>query len=793
MTRVVEVFASIPGGLPTFVTALGIFFLGLLVEVRERGTFVSRIFLILTSTVTVWLLAFSMMYSTHSAAKAFFWAKAAYLGIPFIASAVYTFGLVLLGKWDQKRTWIFVNWAIAAVFSTLLVGTNLLISGLKTYWWGPYPQFTLWVLPFLGFFCLTLLATMRHYWLAYRMEPRDKARRRIRAFMFAFAAGYLGLVDYLASFGMAVYPFGYLAILGFILLAARAIRRYQLVTLTPEFAASKILEAMQGFVLVTDLDGKIRVSNSAVCGLLGYSESALKGVSILDILRSRGEQGISLSELTPLALSTKELFIVGEGGRAVPVSVSASTVRDKNGVEEGTVYIALDLTDLLEAQERVAFQTYHDTLTSLPNRRSLRERIQMSIAHAERHSASFALLLLDLDRLNAINETLGHQIGDEVMTTMSSRVWESTRAEDFVARLDGDEFVVLLHELGGEHEPARVAQRMLDAISKPMLLAGEDHTVTASVGIALFPADGKDLDGLLQSARVAVSRAKELGRNNYQHCSAELTARSMNRMTLEKDLRRAVENGDFLLHFQPQVNLRTGDIAGVEALVRWTHPVRGNVPPGEFIKLAEESRLIIPLGEWVLECAAAQAARWEREGAGVFRMSVNLSPMQFQQGRLVETVERVLSSTGLRPGSLDLEITETAAMKDADATIAMLHQLADLGVNLSIDDFGTGYSSLSYLKRFPIGTVKIDQSFVRDVTSDPDNGAIVSGMIALAHNLDLHVIAEGVETEDEADFLREHACEEMQGYLFSRPLPSVEIERLLRAQTDGQTAGAGIQ
>jgi len=446
------------------------------------------------------------------------------------------------------------------------------------------------------------------------------------------------------------------------------------------------------------------------------------------------------------------------------------------------------------AEERVRHLANYDELTGLPNRSMFHQRVAHALAQARRNARVLAILFIDLDRFKNINDTLGHDAGDRVLKEIADRLRECLRETDTVGRLGGDEFVVLTEELAQPAQVAAVAQKILAAVARPVVLATREVHLTGSIGISTYPGDSEDMQGLMKNADIAMYRAKELGKNNYQFYSARMNVHTLERLAMESDLRRALERNEFLLHYQPKVELGSGRIAGVEALVRWQQPGKELIPPAQFIPLAEETGLIVPIGEWVLRTACLQNKSWQDQGLPRLRTAVNLSARQFAHENLVQDVARVLSETGLAPAALEFEITESMVMSNPERAVRLLDQFKNMGIHLSIDDFGTGYSSLSYLKRFPINSVKIDRSFIRDLPGDADDAAITEAIIAMAHSLRLRVIAEGVETEEQLRFLRAHGCDEMQGYHFSRPLPEGELLRLLQAAApDSRTASVKIR
>jgi diguanylate cyclase (GGDEF)-like protein len=429
------------------------------------------------------------------------------------------------------------------------------------------------------------------------------------------------------------------------------------------------------------------------------------------------------------------------------------------------------------AQRQIARLQNFDSLTDLLNRDSLRDTLRRLVAKAAAEQSLVAVLMLNLDRFKLVNETLGPSRGDKLLQEVSNRLRACLADSDILARYNGDEFVAVSTGVGSPQEATLIAQKLLNALSRPMVIEGHEVYVTGSIGITVFPGDGEDSDVLLSNADAAVSRAKDLGRNHYQFYTLDMNAKTNRRLSLESELRRALDRGEFVLHYQPQFDLSQRRIAGFEALVRWEHPQLGLIPPNDFIPLAEETGLIAPLGEWVLGEACAQAKQWQAAGHRDLRMSVNLSSRQFFQENVLETVTRTLEKTNLAPASLELELTESAVMQDPDEATVTLCLLSNMGVRIAIDDFGTGHSSLNHLKRFPIDCLKIDRSFVTDVTVNTEDAAIVQAIIAMAHSLKLDVVAEGVETIEQLRFLEGYKCDMIQGYLVSRPLTAEQIGR----------------
>jgi diguanylate cyclase (GGDEF)-like protein/PAS domain S-box-containing protein len=469
-------------------------------------------------------------------------------------------------------------------------------------------------------------------------------------------------------------------------------------------------------------------------------------------------------------------------GSVMFISISGLPIFDEAGVFKGYRGIGKDITERVVASERIQYVAYHDGLTDLPNRIMFSEVLNHAVGQARRHHRSLALLFVDLDRFKSINDMLGHAAGDDLLKQVSARIKASTRSSDVVARLGGDEFVVLLEDIREQKNVVKVARKILSSLNQPLTVHGQELRVTASVGATMFPEDARDEPSLMRNADMAMYRAKEDGRNTFRLFSGDMMdTHSFERLAFETSLRRALERQEFQLHYQAKINAKTGAVSGVEALVRWQHPELGLVPPGRFIPIAEETGLIVPIGRWVLAEACRQSRAWQGAGMPPVRVAVNLSARQFADKALVKDVRSVLAQSGLSPSLLELEITESMVMRDLPKALEVLTALKRLGVWLAIDDFGTGYSSLSSVKRFPIDVIKVDRSFIRDIPQDSDDKALTEAIIRMAKSLSLTVVAEGVETKEQVDFLQQHACDEFQGYYFSKPVPAEDFSALLQA------------
>jgi diguanylate cyclase (GGDEF)-like protein/PAS domain S-box-containing protein len=567
-----------------------------------------------------------------------------------------------------------------------------------------------------------------------------------------------------------------------------------------------ILDNAPFCIISTDIQGIITGINPAGEALLGYSKDELIGkhsptlLHLPDELQARGhelgtELGRSFGSLFEVFVARAEQGLVEQrewhyrrkDGSTVPVQLTVSALKDAEGRLTGYMGVASDITERKRTDEYIRHMALHDKLTGLPNRVLLQDHAELAINRARRQMSSVAVLLLDLDRFKHINDSLGHHVGDEVLQVVAKRLNACVRSSDTVVRMGGDEFVILLPDLKNPAEAQRVADKAMESLAQDLVVSNHMLRITPSIGIALYPDNGSDLSTLLKNADAAMYHAKDLGRNNVQIFVPQMNERLTQRLEIEADLSRAIERNELVLHYQPLVEGRSGLICGVEALIRWRHPKRGMVSPLDFIPIAEETGLILPIGDWVLRTACHDIKRLSDECQTPLRLAVNLSPRQFNQPQLVDNVRDILQASGLSSHLLELEITEGMLMRDVEQTLSTLKNLRGIGVHLAIDDFGTGFSSLSYLSRFPIQTLKVDRSFVKDIGSDTSNTAIASAVISMAHTLGLRVVAEGVETREQRDFLRARRCDELQGYLFSKP---VAIDELMQRIVDVQAVCA---
>jgi len=543
------------------------------------------------------------------------------------------------------------------------------------------------------------------------------------------------------------------------------------------------LESTANAIVITDRQGSIQWVNPAFTVLTGYTAEEALGQE-QSFLKSGAHDAHFYQTLWNTILSGAvwrgEITNRRKDGTPYVEEMTITPVRSDKGEITQFIAIKVDITDRKTAEEQVKFLAYYDALTGLPNRTLFRDRLSKALASARRRKEKVALLFLDLDRFKTINDSLGHSVGDLLLKEVAERLKKWAREQDTVARLGGDEFVVVLTALMDIGDAAVAADRILKAMTPDCIVQGHLLSISCSLGISVFPDNGREPETLLKNADAAMYCAKEQGRNNFQFFTQEMNVQAVERMTLENSLRVALERNELFLVYQPQMDIATGQITGAEALLRWQHPVLGLVPPDKFIPIAENSGLIIPIGEWVLKTACVQARQWQDEGLPAIPVAVNVSAIQLRHNRFLQVVEKVLDEAGLRSQYLELELTEGLLFSNADLTLSLLQELSEMGLKLSIDDFGTGYSSLSYLRHFPVCKLKIDRSFVQAMTVNSDDAAITSTIINMGKSLNLTVIAEGVENEEQMSFLRDHGCDEIQGYYFSRPLAVADFPAKVR-------------
>ena len=548
------------------------------------------------------------------------------------------------------------------------------------------------------------------------------------------------------------------------------------------------LNSIGDAVLCTDMSGRITYLNLVAEAMTGWFRVEAVGRPLAEVFRiidggtrktARDPMEMAVEQNRTVGLTVNCVLIRRDGFESA-IEDSAAPIHDRVGRVTGAVIVFHDVSAARAMSVQMTHSAQHDVVTNLPNRLLLSDRISQSISLARRQRKHLAVIFLDLDRFKYINDSLGHATGDKLLQFVSKRLLGGVRGSDTVSRMGGDEFVILLSEIAYPEDAAKSARKLLLLLRAPHFIAGNDLQIDGSIGISVYPEDGEDAETLIKNADTAMYHAKQNGRNNFQFFKAEMNLKSVERQSLEGSMRHAVEREEFLLHYQPKVNLDTGEITGVEALIRWQQPDRGLVPPSQFVPIAEDCGLIIQIGRWVLREACRQARAWQDAGLRPLPIAVNVSAVEFRDKSFVEGVRTTLAETGLEGRYLELELTEGVLMEHAESTAAVLQELKTMGIRLAVDDFGTGYSSLSYLQQFPIDVLKIDQSFVHRITGDPDHSPIVSAIISMGKSLKHLVVAEGIETQEQRGYLQAQRCAEGQGYLFSRPLAAAQFAHLLQ-------------
>ena len=779
-----------PYALPLLACAFITFALGIAIVKREHASRVGIFYLLDTLAIGVWFLGFGAAYLSIDAAVAAHWLRFAQVGVAFIPALTLQFTWSVIRPSARLRWLLWLTWGCTAVFAVAALASPAYFGPPYRHFWGYYVHYTAYSTPFVVFVFAVLSVILSLYrWAQRHASPTTVAARRAKLLLIAFAVAVMGAIDFVPGYGVGLYAFGYIPVMISIGLVTYITGRYRLVDVTPEFAAKQIIETMNDSVFVLDKEGVVRVVNETLLAMVGMERNELVDKPVPKFFRKllTRDEFAAIQRGEPLY--NREVEFVRRDGTPVAVSLSVSVMPEGNKQNAAYVGVVRDVTGRKRAEERIRFLAYYDNLTGLPNRELFREQLCAALANAARGKRRLALLFLDLDHFKRINDTLGHTLGDALLQAIAGRLQGCVRTQTdakegggTVARVGGDEFIIALYDLAKQDDAARVAQRILAAVSEPIRLERHEVAITASIGISFYPNDGSDDGALLKNADAAMYQAKEAGRNGYFFFDRSINVALHHRLSLETRLRKALEQGHLSLHYQPQVALRTGQWVGVEGLLRWNDPELGPIPAERFIPIAEESGLILPIGAWALQVACARVRAWHDAGWPLQRIAVNLSSRQFRDRNLVVAVREALEAARLEPRHLELELTESMIMQDALYTRRTLEALKAMGVHLAIDDFGTGYSSLSYLRSFPIETLKIDRSFVHDLTIEPDNGAIIVAILAMAHSLKLGVVGEGVETEEQRRFLQQHGCKFAQGLLFCEPLPADELDRRMEAR-----------
>ncbi|MEW6078791.1 MAG: EAL domain-containing protein [Thermodesulfobacteriota bacterium] len=545
-----------------------------------------------------------------------------------------------------------------------------------------------------------------------------------------------------------------------------------------------ILESIHEGYFEVDLDGNLTFINDSMCRIAGCSKEELTGSNhqrFTDkVTAKKVFRAFNKVYRTGNPIDSFDWQIIGKTGEERQVEASISLRNDSSGKPVGFKGILRDITERKRMEQKLNHMATHDALTGLPNRLMFSEILNHAIIRAKHHHLQLAVFFIDLDRFKSINDSLGHDAGDQLLKKMAIRFKQTLRTSDIIARLGGDEFIILIEDIEGLNQVEALAQKIHSTVMQPVLLMDEECRVTTSIGISLYPRDGEDEQTLMKNADMAMYLAKEEGRNNYQFYAENIQIQAYERFSIETNLRRALERNELYLTYQAKLDFKTDQVTGVEALLRWENPYLGAVSPAQFIPVAEEIGLIVPIGRWVLKTACAQNVAWQRQGLPPVRMGVNLSLRQLMDDNLINDISAALEESGMAPNLLELEITESMALHNPARQLALMTKLKEMGLRIAIDDFGTGYSALAQLKHFPIDTLKVDRSFIRNLPHDPENKAITEAIIAMGKTLSLTVVAEGVETLEQDDFLREKVCDEMQGFYFSKPVSPEKLAELLR-------------
>jgi diguanylate cyclase (GGDEF)-like protein/PAS domain S-box-containing protein len=565
--------------------------------------------------------------------------------------------------------------------------------------------------------------------------------------------------------------------------------------------AQVTLDSIGDAVLSTDLEGKVTYLNVVAEKITGWTreEAAGKDIDEVFVIVDASTREPCVNPLRAAIKKnrtvqlTPNCILIRRDGAEFAIEDSAAPIHDQHGLATGAVIVFHDVSVARAMGAEMSHMAQHDTLTNLPNRTLLQDRLTQAISTASRNDFRIAVLFLDLDGFKHINDSLSHATGDRLLQLVAKRLLAAVRTSDTVCRLGGDEFVILLSEVAHAGDAGVKAGKILSALGAPFEMEQNTLRITGSIGVSTYPEDGRSAELLIRNADLAMYQAKEKGRSNYQFFEKGMNVRAVERQSIEGDLRFALERNEFVMHYQPKIDLTTGEITGVEALIRWQHPGRGLVGPLQFISIAEDCGLVLPIGRWVLRESCRQAKAWQDAGLPAIEMAVNVSSVEFRNEEFLESIGTILRETGLEPRYLELELTESVLMQHAEFTVPVLQKLKAMGVRLAIDDFGTGYSSLSYLRQFPIDTLKVDQSFIHEINAETDEATIISAVINMGCHLKHRVIAEGVETAEQLAFLRAHGCDEGQGYYFGRPMPALETAKLLNLRTAPNIIDEGFQ
>ena len=785
--------------------SLGIYiYLGIYVLYRDKKAVLNRVFFALNISFVIWTFASIISNSASSKDDCFKWGMIASIGYCTFAGISLHFFLLYTKKYDLLKKW----WLYIIIYSPCVIFIYQALKGdlfVKGYVLGEYGWHVLMRTDSIWFWAFTIqfmlfgiisLGLCYFWWKSatVKREQKQAGIILITAIISFFLCNFITFIPKIVGIAIPeITPVGFAVWISGI---AYGIVKYRLMILTPSLAVENILQTICDSVILVKLNGVMITANQETLRLLKYDIDELIGKPLTILFHEDNEFDatniVNLLGYGPIR--NIETFFITKDGVKIPINFSASLCKDDDETIIGFVAVAWDITTLKNTEERLKNLAHHDALTNLANRILLDDRLNHDIAIAQRNNTLIAVALIDIDRFKEINDVYGHNIGDLLLIDMAKRLKALVRQSDTIARLGGDEFVILLNELNQVYDFEATVQRVMKHLSEPYFIETYEINITVSIGVSIYPIHGVNMRNLMKNSDIAMYYAKSQGKNNYQLYSSSLSNDINEKMELESSLRKALINNELFLDYQTIIDINSGMINGVEALVRWNHPELGIIPPMKFMPLAEESGLIIPIGEWVLRTACSEAKRWRELGLPQILISVNLSPIQFKLNNMLSNILQILKDTQLAPEYLLLEITEGTAMNDLENTIKVLKEFQEQGIKVAIDDFGTGYSSLIYLKKLPIYAIKIDRFFIKDIQSDPECISIVSAIIAMAHSMKLKVIAEGIENDEQLmrlrslkwEYVGSPICDEAQGYLFSKPVAGRIVEGLLKKQKNGE-------
>jgi len=769
-------------------------FLGFKVINMDKRSLQNRLFFAMTVALVIWSFASALYISAPDEATCVFWYKLSSVGCYLFVGIILHFFLSFTQKENLlKQWWVYIVMYLPCIifsYREITVGFYA-----KTYlrgsngWIVSAQIDSLWFWASIAYLIIYVGACV---FISYRMQKiasSQRERKQDRVLLVSSSGSLLAAMAIMVFVSILEFNIPDVTPMSGAIWSVGifyAIVKYQLLAMTPAFIAENLFETIIDSVILTDSNGLILSVNPETQRLLGYSSRELVGESLeRHFLSDNESNNLNISELlNACPIRNMETFMISSNGVKIPVILSISECKDNYDTRIGFVLVSKDVTEYKQAKEKIQYLATHDSLTGLPNRLMLAQLLNHSIKFAKRHKRKLAVFFIDLDRFKIINDTKGHESGDKLLQEIAMRYKNTLRAEDVVSRQGGDEFVILIEDVHKLSDLELVANDILACTYKPVVLLGDECRVTASIGISVYPKDGDNEILLMKNADIAMYHAKEEGKNNFQFYSKDIQSQSAGRFAIETNLRYALERNELFLHYQAKVDFKTGVITGVEALLRWQSPILGLVTPTQLIPVAEETGIIISIGKWVLKTACIQNVAWQKQGLPAVCMAVNLSLRQLLDNNLIVDIKAALNESGMAPNLLELEITESMIMSNPTKMMDVLNEIKSMGVRMAIDDFGTGYSSLAQLKHFPIDTLKIDRSFIRNVPENAEDKAITHAIIAMGETLGLTVVAEGVETIEEMNYLKDQSCDEMQGFYFSRPVVPEQFADLLRKQAD---------